>query len=108
MKLTRYIIAVAVAIAAGLILTACPSLQSETTVFGIEITAIDSSTMMPTGRAGLIRHKNQLTQAGQAQQFYNGESGVSLWKGSLDSAYTAMSCQALPDSASTNDTQARK
>ena len=102
MKLNYIIIAGAVAIAACLILTACPSLQSETTVFGIEVTCIDSSTMLPTGRAGLIRHKNQLTQAGQAQQFYNGESDVNIWKGHLGSGYTGMSCSANPDSNTTH------
>jgi len=103
MKLNRIILAGAVAITASLILTACPSLQSETTVFGIEITTFDSASMMPVGRAGLIRHKNQLTQAGQAQQFYNGESDVNIWKGSLSHGYTGMSCSSLPDSASRNE-----
>jgi len=86
--------------ALAILLAACGSFQSETTVFGIEITCIDSATMMPTGRAGLIRHKNQLTQAGQAQQFYNAESDVSLWKGTLGYARTQMSCT---DSSSKNE-----
>ncbi len=87
-------------------LAACGSFQSETTVFGVEITTVDSSTMLPTGRVGLIRHKNQFTQAGQAQKFYNGESDVNIWKGSLGYGYTAMSCSpsadASTDSASGN------
>ena len=82
---------------------ACGSFQSETTVLGIEITSIDSATMLPTGRAGLIRHKNQLTQAGQAQQFYNAESDVNIWKGSLGHAHTSMSCTASPDSNTKNE-----
>ncbi len=86
-----------------LLLAACGSFQSETTVFGIEITTLDSSTVFPTGRAGLIRHKNQLTQAGQTQQFYNGESGVNIWKGSLESAHTSMRC--APSASTQSDTE---
>ena len=101
-KLGKWL-ALSLLVAALGLLVACGSFQSETTVFGIEITCIDSATMLPTGRAGLIRHKNQLTQAGQAQQFYNAESDVNLWTGSLAHAYTSMSCAAAPDSNTKNE-----
>jgi hypothetical protein len=111
-KLEHCLLTTGAALALAALVCGCDSFQSETTVFGIEVTTIDSSTMLPTGRAGLIRHKNQLTKAGQSQQFYNAESDVNIWKGSLGNGYTAMSCQGAPDSASTDtsstQTQASK
>lgn len=103
--LSRLIIAGAAIIALALVATGCGgSFQSETTVLGIEVqTFATGSTPMPTARAGLIRHKDQFTKLGQQTQFYNGESGVNLWEGSLANAYTGMSCKSDPDSASTNE-----
>ena len=82
-------------------LSGCWTCQSETTVLGLEIQTT-SETGLPVGRFGLIRHKQQLVQDGQAATFYDSTIKPNLWTASEDNSYTSMSVKTDVDSGSTN------